>query len=73
MAMLPPKKKIQIFFLLFFLVCLCYYMILDTCLLISLEIICCLFIDMVENAGDDPSDRKPSVVDLKLPLRSKLP
>jgi len=38
-------------------------MILDTCLLISLTIICCLFIDMVENADDDPSDRKPSVVD----------
>jgi len=38
-------------------------MILDTCLLIILTIICCLFIDMVENAGDDLGDRKPSVVD----------
>ena len=38
-------------------------MILDTCLLIILAIICCLFIDMVENASDDPGDRKPSVVD----------
>jgi len=38
-------------------------MILDTCLLIILAIICCLFIDMVENAGDDSGDRKPSVVD----------
>jgi len=38
-------------------------MILDTCLLIILTIICCLFIDMVENAGDDPRDRKPSDVD----------
>ena len=38
-------------------------MILETCLLIILKIICCLFIDMVENAGDDPGDRKPSVVD----------
>jgi len=56
------KKKINFFFLLFFLVCLFYYMILDTCLLIILAIICCLFIDMVENAGDDPGDRKSSVV-----------
>jgi len=39
-------------------------MILDTCLLIILAIICCLFIDIVENAGDDPGDRKPSVIDL---------
>jgi len=38
-------------------------MILDTCLLINLQIICCLFIDTVENADDDLSDRKPSVVD----------
>ncbi len=38
-------------------------MILDTCLLISLVIVCCLFIDKVENAGDDPGDRKPRVVD----------
>jgi len=38
-------------------------MILDTCLLISLVIICCLFIDKVEHAGDDPGDRKPRVVD----------
>jgi len=38
-------------------------MILDTCSLISLAIICCLFICMVENAEDDPGDRKPSVVD----------
>jgi len=38
-------------------------MILDTCLLIILAIICCLFIDMVENTSDDPGDRKPSVVD----------
>ena len=34
-------------------------MILDTCLLINLVIICCLFIDKVENVGD----RKPRVVD----------
>jgi len=34
-------------------------MILDACLLISLVIICCLFIDKVENAGD----RKSRVVD----------
>jgi len=38
-------------------------MILDTCLLINLQTICCLFIDTVENANDDPSDRKLSVVD----------
>jgi len=38
-------------------------MILDKCLLISLVIVCCLFIDKVENAGDDPGDRKPRVVD----------
>ena len=38
-------------------------MILDRCLLISLVIVCCLFIDNVENAGDDPGDRKPRVVD----------
>ena len=51
-------------------------MILDTCLLISLVIICCLFIDKVEHAGDDPGDRKPRVVDsikVEAPLRSKLP
>jgi len=39
------------------------YMILDTCLLISLQNICCLFIDMVDNADDDLGDQKPSVVD----------
>ena len=38
-------------------------MILDTCLLISLIIIRCLFVDKIENAGDDPGDRKPRVVD----------
>jgi len=38
-------------------------MLLDACLLISLAIICRLFIDMVENADDDPGDLKPSVVD----------
>jgi len=38
-------------------------MILDTCLLIILAIICWLFIDIVENVGDNPGDRKPSVVD----------
>jgi len=38
-------------------------MMLDTCLLISLVIICCLFIDKVENASDDLGDRKPRVVD----------
>jgi hypothetical protein len=31
-------------------------MIFDTCLLISLVIVCCLFIDKDENAGDDPGD-----------------
>jgi len=47
-------------------------MILDTCLLIILAIICCLFIDMVENAGDDPGDQKHSFVDsvkVKAPIK----
>ena len=63
MAVLLPTKKFSQFFFFCFFGLFMLYMILDTCLLISLQNICCLFIDMVDNADDDLGDQKPSVVD----------